>query len=958
MPPNGLSSLNLAAAISAQAHLSVTQIFRKLEVVGKGGYGSVYKGVHIASGTVVALKIINLDTPDDDVEDIQKEVSLLSRIGAGDTNNLTSYYGCWLAGPQVWIVMDFASGGSLRTLMKASKSGTLEEKYVVVIVRESLVALSFLHKAGIIHRDIKAANILVTSTGKILLCDFGVSALLVSSQSKRTTFAGTPHWMAPEVITEGSRYDTKADIWSLGITIYEIFMGSPPHSELEQLRALVIIPKAKPARIPENQGSKELREFVANCLRELPADRPSSDELAKSKWIKAATKTPVSILRDLITRYESWQAGGGVRASLAGPDYHGDDIDDDFDDMHDANWEFETVKGRPDLQSDTNQDDLYDPVHSTQPSFSTTLGIPGQHNQPPRSLRHLFEDASAPAESGLRTPMALPRSPLMNGQSSPSLPPIPSPAPPTPFLGGIESTEQSESADARTARPMDFVSFVQRSGTPSNLSPPGTPKMEALDSPIASTLLASPHRRRHGTRSRSGSNANKDSTSIPIPPLPLTLDLPPRRSALTPPPPDDSDASSSKETYRSPPQHTRQHRDRDGDNGPSVPKKSTSPLKFRFPSPASSSTGHLPPLTPQFTPSPSFSEASSFLSATVNGNRSPEPSSLRHLPSHSIELNHKTSFLNRSPNLHPPILASSTSGPLPTSSSLLSSPNSSTLGNGRPSSAHSHGSQKPAILKKPMISRQASLAVMETTGDTTLASRVSVRPDRSGSGGSRSDGDYAAGSTLAVPKMNVGIGLRDVLKLLPTSNDRLGIQDLLPPSPSPSAVSPGMRAFGQYFPSQQLHSEPNSTLGYLNHQSSHHHHQSSTSSPLGMYKDSPDTGHSHSTSATGMETETEEGLLSSSTTSWLHTGSGPPIRPLDYSAILSSGDLLTELSHTVDDLAQWLGIVEGGLNAVLDPVDDPERLVIPEDEEEEEDDDEKFEIISPEEHLKSPVMGL
>jgi len=110
----------------------------------------------------------------------------------------------------------------------------------------------------------------------------------------------------------------------------------------------------------------------------------------------------------------------------------------------------------------------------------------------------------------------------------------------------------------------------------------------------------------------------------------------------------------------------------------------------------------------------------------------------------------------------------------------------------------------------------------------------------------------------------------------------------------------------------------------------------------------------------GMETETEDGLPSS-TAQWFHTGSGPPIRPLDYSAILSSGDLLAELSHTVEDLAQWLAIVEGGLGAVLDPgvgIDESERLVIPEDEEEEEDDDENFEIISPEEHLKSPVVGV
>lgn len=95
----------------------VTQLYQKLEVVGKGSYGSVYKGIQIATGKVVALKIINLDTEDDDVADIQREVTLLSQLRGAEHNNVTIYYGCYLEGPKVWIVMDFASGGSVRTLV-------------------------------------------------------------------------------------------------------------------------------------------------------------------------------------------------------------------------------------------------------------------------------------------------------------------------------------------------------------------------------------------------------------------------------------------------------------------------------------------------------------------------------------------------------------------------------------------------------------------------------------------------------------------------------------------------------------------------------------------------------------------------------------------------------------------------------------------------------------------------
>ncbi|EJD37987.1 Pkinase-domain-containing protein [Auricularia subglabra TFB-10046 SS5] len=303
--------------MSGQA-VPVTQLYKRLEVVGKGAYGSVHRGVHIATGQVVAIKIINLDTADDDVEDIQHEVALLAQLRGGDQNNITRYYGCWLDGPRVWIVMDFASGGSVRTLMKALPSGIVEERYVVVIVREVLVALAYLHKANVIHRDIKAANILITSSGRVLLCDFGVAALLATTQSKRTTFVGTPYWMAPEVITTGSLYDTKADIWSLGITVYEMAMGAPPHADQVGMKALVIIPKAKPPRLPEERGTKEMREFVASTLRELPSDRLTAEELAKTKWIKSSSKVSVGVLRDLLHRYSRWQEGGGVRESIVG----------------------------------------------------------------------------------------------------------------------------------------------------------------------------------------------------------------------------------------------------------------------------------------------------------------------------------------------------------------------------------------------------------------------------------------------------------------------------------------------------------------------------------------------------------------------------------------------------------------------------------------------------------------
>lgn len=309
---------------------SVHQLYQRLETVGKGGYGSVHKGRHIPTGNIVALKIINLDTPDDDVDDIQREVTLLSQLR--DAPNITKYYGCYMDGPRVWIVMEFAQGGSVDALMKASKDGCLEEKFASVITREVLVGLSYLHKVPVIHRDMKSANILITATGKVMICDFGVSALLATTTSKRNTLIGTPYWMAPEVVQSVAAYDTKADIWSLGIMVYEMIKGSPPHSNLDRFQVMELIPRVKPPRLPEQEGSKDMREFMANCLKELPTEvclilqicgslgltcdqRLPADELLKTRWIKSVSKVGLVILKDLVTRLKQV----GPRASLAQP---------------------------------------------------------------------------------------------------------------------------------------------------------------------------------------------------------------------------------------------------------------------------------------------------------------------------------------------------------------------------------------------------------------------------------------------------------------------------------------------------------------------------------------------------------------------------------------------------------------------------------------------------------------
>jgi serine/threonine protein kinase len=314
---------------------SVHELYQRLETVGKGSYGSVHKGIHRATGNVVALKIIDLDADDgDDVDSIQREVTLLTQLRDGP--NITKYYDCHLDGPRVWIVMEFAEGGSVYSLMQASPNNCLEEKYVVVIVREVLVGLNYLHKSNVIHRDIKAANVLVTASGKVIICDFGVSALLATTNSKRNTFIGTPYWMAPEVAQPVPAYDTKADIWSMGIMIYEMIKGSPPHFRVAHMKVIQMIPKVKPPRLAENEGSKDLRDFIPFTLTELPSDvrlpliclrflslmflqRLAAEDLLKTRWIKNASRVPITVLKDLLLRYDAWVKTGSKPSDLSEP---------------------------------------------------------------------------------------------------------------------------------------------------------------------------------------------------------------------------------------------------------------------------------------------------------------------------------------------------------------------------------------------------------------------------------------------------------------------------------------------------------------------------------------------------------------------------------------------------------------------------------------------------------------
>ncbi|KAK1680253.1 hypothetical protein QYE76_041101 [Lolium multiflorum] len=295
-------SASMAAATEAR--------FSNRDLIGRGSFGDVYRGFDKELSKEVAIKVIDLEEAEDDIEDIQKEISVLSQCRCP---YITDYYGSYLHQTKLWIVMEYMAGGSVADLLQAGPP--LDEISIACILRDLLHAVEYLHSEGKIHRDIKAANILLTEGGDVKVADFGVSAQLTKTMSRRKTFVGTPFWMAPEVIQNSDGYNEKADIWSLGITAIEMAKGEPPLADIHPMRVLFMIPRENPPQL-DDHFSKPMKEFVSLCLRKNPAERPSAKELLKHRFIKNARKTPKLLER--IRERPKFSVKGSIDATQNG----------------------------------------------------------------------------------------------------------------------------------------------------------------------------------------------------------------------------------------------------------------------------------------------------------------------------------------------------------------------------------------------------------------------------------------------------------------------------------------------------------------------------------------------------------------------------------------------------------------------------------------------------------------
>ncbi|EMC94136.1 hypothetical protein BAUCODRAFT_36606 [Baudoinia panamericana UAMH 10762] len=311
----------------------MAEAYQMLEELGSGSFGIVYKALDRATGEHVAIKHIDLEGSDDDIREIQQEISLLATC---NSEYVTRYKTSFVRGVKLWIVMEYLGGGSCLDLLKP---GPIAEGYIAIIMRELLRGLDYLHSTGKIHRDIKAANILLSETGQVKIADFGVAAQLTNIKSQRMTFVGTPFWMAPEVIQEAG-YDYHADVWSLGITAMEMALGEPPRSDVHPMKVLFLIPKEKPPRLEGTQWSREFKDFVTLCLNKDPEKRPSAKALLKHAFIRRAGK--IELLQDLVRKCKKYERGGTERER--DPRYYEETLKEMSSSVEGDEWVFDTVR--------------------------------------------------------------------------------------------------------------------------------------------------------------------------------------------------------------------------------------------------------------------------------------------------------------------------------------------------------------------------------------------------------------------------------------------------------------------------------------------------------------------------------------------------------------------------------------------------------------------------------------
>ncbi|XP_053496473.1 serine/threonine-protein kinase TAO2 isoform X1 [Ictalurus furcatus] len=271
------------------------KLFTDLREIGHGSFGAVYFAHDIRTNEVVAIKKMSYSgkQSNEKWQDIVKEVKFLQKLRHPNT---VEYKGCYLREHTAWLVMEYCLG-SASDLIEVHKK-PLQEVEIAAIIHGALQGLVYLHSHNMIHRDVKAGNILLTEPGQVKLGDFGSASIVAPANS----FVGTPYWMAPEVILamDEGQYEGKVDVWSLGITCIELAERKPPLFNMNAMSALYHIAQNESPVLQSNHWSDYFRNFVDSCLQKIAQDRPTSDVLLKHHFL--CRERPLTVVMDLIAR--------------------------------------------------------------------------------------------------------------------------------------------------------------------------------------------------------------------------------------------------------------------------------------------------------------------------------------------------------------------------------------------------------------------------------------------------------------------------------------------------------------------------------------------------------------------------------------------------------------------------------------------------------------------------------
>ncbi|KAJ2739199.1 Serine/threonine-protein kinase smu1 [Coemansia sp. BCRC 34490] len=266
-------------------------LYRNFVKIGQGASGGVFTAQPVGSPNIVAIKQMNLNKqPKKDL--IINEILVMRE---SKHKNIVNFIDSFMHRGDLWVVMEYMEGGSLTDVVT---NNLMTEGQIATVCRETLEGLEHLHAKGVIHRDIKSDNVLLSMNGDIKLTDFGFCAQLTDTLAKRTTMVGTPYWMSPEVVMR-KEYGPKVDVWSLGIMAIEMVEGEPPYLNENPLRALYLIATTGTPKIQNPESlSTIFRDFLSMALEVNADKRPNATELLRHPFLQKAD--PLRSLAPLI----------------------------------------------------------------------------------------------------------------------------------------------------------------------------------------------------------------------------------------------------------------------------------------------------------------------------------------------------------------------------------------------------------------------------------------------------------------------------------------------------------------------------------------------------------------------------------------------------------------------------------------------------------------------------------